>query len=684
VAVRVEGYEDLVEIGRGGFAVVYRAHQARFDRDVALKVLISPASGDDGLQRFERECRAMGRLSWHPNIVVIHDAGTTEDGRPFLAMEHLDGGSLADRLEQIGRLPALEVLDHGIRLAGALEAAHDAGLLHRDVKPGNALLDPFGTVKLSDFGIAAVTGHTMTASGVITASVAHAAPEVLTGQRATAASDVYSLASSLYELLAGRPAFVREDDESIVPIVVRATTEPPPDLRADGVPDAVASVVEAGMAKAPADRPASALALGEALQDAQRRLGAPVTPMSVRSRRSTGTEPPPDRSPGDRPERSPTDTSGETVVVEPSHPRRQAPGGTGRRVGTGGGGRGWAVTAAVAVLAVLVAAAVLVSRSGDDDHRGASADDTGETAIDDDPGGSATDEVEAIEVARGAEGIGLDGRAVWVATPSDLQRIERSGTEATTLPAAVGGRGPIATDDESVWLAAPLGRVNRIDAASGQVGTAIDLDEDRLITDLAISEDGLWVALFGDEDDPGFVVRRFVDSSADGADPPPRRAVPAPIDVGGSPLALAASRSGAWVLVAEDDGVRRIDPDAGAVVATVEAGRFLVDIAATDSSTWVASTDGSVRRIDPATNQVTATIETGLTSIQAIDAVDDAVWVVGSGPEVDVVRIDPVANEVADSFTLDVTLEDVVAGTEGAWVLAPDRNRVYRLPSGNA
>src|SRR5262245_18747366 len=132
--VEIPGYDDPVEIGRGGFAVVYRARQDRLQRSVAVKVLTRAATGPAALERFERECAAVGALSGHPNVVAVHDAGTTADGRPYLAMELLAGGTLAQRFEA-GPLPVDDVLAIGAQLADALAVAHAAGVLHRDVKP---------------------------------------------------------------------------------------------------------------------------------------------------------------------------------------------------------------------------------------------------------------------------------------------------------------------------------------------------------------------------------------------------------------------------------------------------------------------------------------------------------------------------------------------------------------------
>jgi len=183
VDLGIDGLEGGVVVGRGGFGVVYRCEQPRFGRTVAVKVLHDALRDERVRARFAAECEAMGRLSGHPNIVTLHDAGVLRSGEPYLVMAFLTGGSLADAIDTTGSLPWQQVLTYGIMLAGALESSHAAGVLHRDVKPENVLLSTYGAVQLSDFGIARLRGSTMSATPSVTASIVHAAPELLAGRK---------------------------------------------------------------------------------------------------------------------------------------------------------------------------------------------------------------------------------------------------------------------------------------------------------------------------------------------------------------------------------------------------------------------------------------------------------------------------------------------------------------------
>jgi serine/threonine-protein kinase PknK len=274
------GFDDVVEIGRGGFGVVYRCLQEGLDRTVAVKVL-SADLDPENLARFMREQRAMGRMSGHPNIVDLYQVGVTRSGRPFLVMPYHAHGSLNGLIRADGPLGWEQVLRLGVKIAGALETAHSGGTLHRDVKPANILLTDYDEPQLSDFGIARIAGGFETTTGSITGSPAFTAPEVLEGRPPTVASDVYSLGSTLFCALTGHAAFERRSGEQVVAHFLRITTQPVPDLREAGVPDDVCAAVEWAMARAVEKRPSGAAQFGEELREIERRHGLAVDDMHV-------------------------------------------------------------------------------------------------------------------------------------------------------------------------------------------------------------------------------------------------------------------------------------------------------------------------------------------------------------------------------------------------------------------
>ncbi len=292
VDLGIPGLTDPVEIGRGGSGVVYRARQPGLNRVVAVKVL-SAVLDRAGLDRFDREAFAMGTVAGHPNIVQVLTTGATPMGRPYLVMPYVEGGSLADRLP----VPWQQAVSYGVRLSGALETAHRAGVLHRDVKPSNVLISAFGEPLLADFGIARVAGGFETSEGLISASIPYASPEVLDGRPGAPAGDIYALAATIFCAITGRPPFAAGPDEALVALYLRIVRDPVPDLRGRGVPDAVCRALESALSKDPTQRPASAGAFGRLLQDAQRTAGEPATPMAVTDEvdRTTMAAPSPSR-----------------------------------------------------------------------------------------------------------------------------------------------------------------------------------------------------------------------------------------------------------------------------------------------------------------------------------------------------------------------------------------------------
>ena len=280
VELAAAGFGEAVEIGRGGFGVVYRCLQSDLDRTVAVKVLTSDLDPEN-LARFVREQRAMGRMSGHPHIVDLYQVGVTGKGRPFLVMPYHAHGSLDAQIRRAGPLGWEEVLRLGVKIAGALETAHRGDTLHRDVKPANILLTDYDEPQLTDFGIARIVGGFETTSGSITGSPAFTAPEVLEGRPPTVASDVYGLGATLFCALTGHAAFERHSGEHLVAQFLRISSAPIPDLRDGGIPDDVCAAVEHAMTRQVDERPADAASFGNHLREIEGRHGLLVDAMQI-------------------------------------------------------------------------------------------------------------------------------------------------------------------------------------------------------------------------------------------------------------------------------------------------------------------------------------------------------------------------------------------------------------------
>ena len=269
-------YRLVSRIAVGGMGEVWKGHDEALARDVAVKVLREEFAGDAGfLERFRTEARNCAQLS-HPNIAQLYDYGE-QDGSGFLVMELVLGEPMSDLLDRQPQLPTRRLLPVLSETARALHAAHVAGVVHRDVKPGNILLARSGRVKITDFGISTTGGQVpMTASGMVMGTAQYLSPEQAIGKAATPASDIYSLGIVAYEALAGNRPFT---GATAVDIAVAHVNKPVPPLPGDVDPD-LAELVLRMLAKEPEERPRSAASLARVLDDMLARTppsGVPTT-----------------------------------------------------------------------------------------------------------------------------------------------------------------------------------------------------------------------------------------------------------------------------------------------------------------------------------------------------------------------------------------------------------------------
>jgi eukaryotic-like serine/threonine-protein kinase len=273
-------YELIERIAAGGMGEVWRGADQILGRPVAIKLLAAAHASDEQFRaRFRAEARFAAGLS-HPGIARVFDYGETSPlGGPYLVMELVNGEPLSTILEREGRLPADVTMDIVAQAARALDVAHQAGIVHRDIKPGNLLITADGTTKITDFGIAkarASRDANLTATGIVMGTALYVSPEQATGATVTGASDIYSLGVVAFECLAGQPPFIAEQP---LAIAIMHKHDPVPPLPAD-VPRPVADLVYAMLAKEPADRPDSARHVADRAQvimDARMRTSGPIT-----------------------------------------------------------------------------------------------------------------------------------------------------------------------------------------------------------------------------------------------------------------------------------------------------------------------------------------------------------------------------------------------------------------------
>ncbi|MFN3219507.1 MAG: protein kinase domain-containing protein [Acidimicrobiales bacterium] len=648
-------------IGAGGTARVYRARQDALDRTIAVKIL-GPLD-DAGRRRFDRERRAMGRLSAHRGIVTVYEAGVNSYGQSYVVMPLMEQGSLQDIVDRgLVEWPVAARLISDI--AATIADAHDMSILHRDLKPGNVLVDDQGNPQVADFGLAhIVDSATAHKSTQLSFTPGYVPPETLEGLPATAAGDVYSLGATLFALLAGRAPFVSESaDGNILALALRVRDEPVPDLRPRGVPDALCAVLEATMDKDPARRPTA--------RELSARLAA-IAAGDVAAPSAAAIATVPDATLPD---------AGRLVAAG-------APAATGDAasvgtplpivpVGDGGGGSGRVFAAVGAVAAVIVAAilgfVVLGGGDGDPvadpgtDPADGGADAAGGGADGADGGDTAADGGDGAGDGGGAgDGDGIDGGGADGADGGDTAADGGDAAGADGADDAAdggGGAGDGADGGDGAGANDPAPDVNALEPF---IETTLPLS---IVPRFPLAaDDGLFVV------DPaqGIVARVDVRTGEETS-----------IDVGERPSHVAASGGLLWVSNRGDDTVSVIDPASMTVIATLDAGAG-VNAAAGDGTLLYApnSSDGTVSVFDIATLAPVATIDVGEDPFTP-SFFDGYVWVPNRGDDT-VSIIDPATLAVVETVPVAAGPNRPEALFERLWIAGATSGEVTVFDPGS-
>jgi DNA-binding beta-propeller fold protein YncE/predicted Ser/Thr protein kinase len=598
VGSTVAGYRVDALIARGGMGVVYRATHLGLERQVALKVIARELADRGGFrERFLRESRLAARLD-HPAVVPIFDSREV-DGELLVAMRLVEGGDLRRLIDREGPLPPEQATALLGQVAEALDAAHAAGIVHRDVKPHNVLVEG-DRAFLSDFGLAKALDESGAVSGTsVVGTAEYMSPEQWRGGSVGPAADVYSLGCVLFESVTGIPPYARRESD----------TEPE-------IPEGLEDVIERAVAKDPGDRFHSAGAL---IAAARQRQGSEVRPTKVLS--------------AEWDEARTRELGGVA--------RRRAPGRSRRRL-LGFAAAGVALVAAVAVAAVLVLGGrggvevsapiavgsppLRVAAAGPEVWVTSEADGT-LTQLDP---ASGAEVGKPLELGAGVSGVAVGGGAVWVTDPRDglLLRVDPR-SDRVTERIDVGGRpGPVAYGGHRVWVADDDGAgVTAVNAKGGSVFRRGIVPHAAPLR-LAVGAGGLWVSSATTAS-----IRRIDLGSATAS---------APIPVGRGPAGITVARGFVWVANSRSGTVSKVDPTLRSVVGEpVEVGGRPGGIDAGPTLLWVASAaDDSVTRIDLASGQPQGSPTAVGPEPGAVAVGGEAVWVANNG-DGSVSRIEP-------------------------------------------
>ncbi|HEX6698674.1 MAG TPA: protein kinase [Solirubrobacteraceae bacterium] len=637
---RVEGI-----VGRGGMGVVYKATQLGLDRPVALKVVAAGLLGDPRIrERFLRESRAAAAIE-HPNVIPIYDYGEC-DGRAYIAMRLVDGDDLREQVTVTGPLAPEQAAAIVAHVGEALDAAHEAGLVHRDVKPANILLGPHDQVYLSDFGLAshALSTAGLTSPGGWVGTMDFMAPEQIRGEAVDRRADIYALGCVLHFALTGQVAYPRETDEARLWAHMHAAA-PRPSRLMPGVPAAFDEVIRRALEKRPDARPSSAGELGAAALTA---AGHPPVAAAKRT------------APPRRPRRS----APSVTWSDGPHPSRRW-----RRVG--------AAAATTALAGAL--AAFLVTHEPGKEARSTSAPPSTTTlaaAAGKPPGGKehvipAPHVVRAIHVGARPVNVEIAAGSAWVASTGSvtLDRVPLGGHRRRRGPRLGFGVTDITDRRGELWVTVAASRqVVRVRAATGhQIGAPIAmLGQPRAID---AGEGAVWVA----EQSP--YADNLVEIDPHTATVVGRVTVPEGIND------IRAANGAVWVLGRHKPVLIKISAPTRQRIVTLPMGRHAERLDVAAGFVWVTGYgDDEVTRVNPKGPKIVTTDVPGRP--YGLHARDDGVWVACYGDQ-SVVRIDPHTGRIIGK-PIRVGFNPVAVDVRGhsAWVTSVADDRLTRVDFG--
>jgi serine/threonine-protein kinase len=620
----VAGYRIDARIARGGMGVVYRATHLGLDRPVALKVIARELAGDASFRdRFLRESRLAARLD-HPAVVPVYDSREV-DGELIVAMRLVEGGDLRALIEREGPLPPVRATALLGQVAAALDAAHAAGIVHRDVKPHNVLVEG-ERAYLSDFGLAKAIDDSGGSMASVVGTVAYMSPEQWRGEAVGPPADIYSLGCVLFEAVTGVVPYARAD----------ADPETTPRM-----PAGLEGAIEKATAPKPEDRFRTAAELIDAARAGERGDTRPTRVLSAETDPRTPTSP----------VRSTFDpaSAGRSTLDPVDGPNDDRDPGSGPKDDRGRRRtRRWvALVGGALVLAAAVVAAVLLLGGGS----------SGPTVS------------PPVAIGKPPLRIAAGSEKIWVLSEPEgtLTRIDAETDRTMGAPIDLGkGVAAVAVGGGSVWVTdSTTGELLRIDDETARVTQRIKIGGHP--GPIAYGGGRVWIAdtkgagITAVNTKGGRVVRRDLAPHA-------------------APLRLASGAGGLWATVAERGTVRRIDMSSFAVGKPIPAGRRPTGITVADGLVWVADTrSGSVTRVDPSLQAVSgAPIAVG-EHPGGIDAGTSAVWVATAGDNA-VRRLDLPSGEL-DGAPIPVGPEPsaIAVGTTAVWVVNDGDGSVTRI-----